>query len=623
MRRLVSLLIGCLVLIPVVSAQLTTSLPEVIPANVTGDIVVDGTDSLRILTQNLARRFTLDGYLDEILISTNGTSTGIQRFCNGEVDIVMADRQMTPQEQNTCNSNGRNPVPFRVATASVSVVVSESNTFLNNATTTDLQGMFANVLQWDGIQAAYPAQPIARFGPPSTSPVYFNFALSVYGGDARPLATAINSQYLADLDAAIEQIAANQFAVGFYESRFVTNEAQGVRAITINGVEPTFTTIVAGNYPLSRPLIMYSSESVMRSKGQVASFINYYLTNVSQETTLAGVYPPSQQNLDVSGNTWRSVMGVASNAPTPVPPLAPAATEEAPANGATPEIATPEIVTPEPVEETVVEPEQPIVIFSGNAESILTALTNDIVVIATQISGIQRPEGFQDNLSLEDPQLPILLRLNVEILAGVQYGADARPDNWFGAVPSSQLSIIRDVRHDIEVLANDVYGESRPATWIGDNPVYSCDRTTQALIGLLETTGAFALSVPANASDFCQQAAQEAALFTELNLLAQPTTAGALGQGGGAAVTIDTNFAVSFFTSNASTRAGVVPNGETVVPLARSNSGFSNMTLVQGNGFLLFIDYNDSTLTTDQFEDLQTLEDYGDFESVCNADWCE
>lgn len=618
MRRLLLTLIGCLCLIPLVPAQ-TVNLPAVDPGVVTGDIVVDGSASLQILTQNIARRFTLDGYLDEILININGTSTAIQRFCSGEIDLVMADRQMTPQEQATCNANGRNPVPFRVATASVSVVVSEQNTFVSNATTTELQSMFGNSLNWNEVNIGYPAEPIARFGPPSTSPVYFNFALSVFGGNARSLATAINAQYLADLDAAVTGVANNRFAVGFFESRFVTNEAQGVKALSINNVVPQFDTIVGGTYPLSRPLLLYSAQDVMRSKGQLASFINYYLTNVARETSLAGVYPPSQQNLDVSANTWRTVMGITGEAPTPVP-LQPDNTPQ----------PTPDITLPEPTPDIVIvpeepaEPAEPIILFSGDTEVILTALTNDIVVVATQMTGLERPEGWEDNLTVENPALPIQLRLNLELLAATQYGLDSRPDNWFGAVASSQLAIVRDIRHDVELLANEIYGAVRPATWIGDNPIYNCDRSTQALVGVLETTGAFALSVPANAADFCEQAAIEASVFTELNYLNQAAIV--LGQGGGGAagtVTIDTNFAVSFFTSNATTRAGVVPNGESVVPLARSNSTFSNMTLVQGNGFLLFIDYNDSTLTTDQFDALQTISEYGEFEAVCSANWCE
>ena len=55
-----------------------------------------------------------------------------------------------------------------------------------------------------------------------------------------------------------------------------------------------------GTYKLARPLFVYTTAEIMKQKPQVASFINFYLTNVNDLIGEVGYFPASDAALDAS-----------------------------------------------------------------------------------------------------------------------------------------------------------------------------------------------------------------------------------------------------------------------------------------------------------------------------------
>lgn len=256
----------------------------------------------------------------------------------------------------------------------------------------------------------------------------------------------------------------------------------------------------------------------------------------------------------------------------------------------------------------------------------LSILRSDLDLMATAIGGTGRPEGWSGSADVTDPTLPLILRLDLEYLTTAAIGAQ-RPAGWFGSVPSTPEALARDVRHDLELLA-DAYlpaGE-RPVGWVGDlNPLVRCDRPTQTLVSLLQRGGVFTLTSLPIDGDFCLNAMLEATTFSERALLTnpadQPIFSAAVRTGTLGAQSIDTEFAVAFLDKGAVLSVGVIPQNEPVTAVARSLSEFSRMTLVQGDNFLAFVDYRDTTLTEDEFETLPNADEYPT-EPFCSADWC-
>src|SRR5689334_24388084 len=93
---------------------------------------------------------------------------------------------------------------------------------------------------------------------------------------------------------------------------------------------------------------------------------------------------------------------------------------------------------------------------------ILISARSDLQLLAINTLGNNLPAGWNDSLDINDPQLPLLIRLDLELLAGALLGADKRPPGWFGTVLSTPYAIARDIRHDLELLADTVSPGPRP-----------------------------------------------------------------------------------------------------------------------------------------------------------------
>ena len=296
-------------------------------------------------------------------------------------------------------------------------------------------------------------------------------------------------------------------------------------------------------------------------------------------------------------------------------PLAVTFAQDSPPPEETPE-ATPE-ATPE-----VRDPTQPPNERVSNTEELLLNARYDLNTLVSALN-IAYPFGWSGSADSQDPQLPIYIRLDLELLAGTLLGAENRPVGWFGVVPSSAYYIARDIRHDLELLADAVLpGQPRPSGWLGGAPILRCDRATQALVSFLERNGVFTLSVNPAATDYCAQAANAASVFVELNYLESlagvvMTDTGFIGM-----ASINSDFAVGFYDRSAAQRAGVIPNGTPIQPLGRSTAQYSNMMLAQGENFVVFVDYQFTSVSAEDFRALPNADEIT-AELHCEAEWCE
>jgi hypothetical protein len=292
-----------------------------------------------------------------------------------------------------------------------------------------------------------------------------------------------------------------------------------------------------------------------------------------------------------------------------------------------PESAT--LVAPEvPTDAAVIQPTAapPAPPPSNDVLSILIGARADLELLANDRLGTQRPIGWSGSADINDPQLMILVRLDLELLAGQLFTIDTRPPGWFGAVPSTPFAIARDIRHDLELLADSTLQPSvRPPGWAGDDPIFRCDRATQTLVGLLERGGVFQLNLDPLAVDYCVQAGLLASRFAEANLLNNPAPTSGETTGSVTTIsgthTVNNNFTVAFFDLDARQRAGLIPSGDTFTPIARSSNPFSNMMLIRGNGFELFVDYATTAVTTPEFEALPSMDTVTP-NPACTAEWC-
>ncbi len=317
-----------------------------------------------------------------------------------------------------------------------------------------------------------------------------------------------------------------------------------------------------------------------------------------------------------------------------------AVTEEPDADQALQPIATP-VNLPTPVLQPVQA--QPTIIAPPFTSDVLTILINsrtDLEVLASYHLGTDRPDGWSANIDVTNPQLAILLRLDLDLLMAASVGLNNIPAGWFGAVPGTAVDIARDIRHDLELLA-DVLVEPnvRPPGWHGDRAIYRCDRSTQMLVTLLEDNELFTPNVSPTNPDFCERIGEQIGNFAitylsnDLQSIANNTVANqsaattnnnavsAPSASSGTARTVDI-IGLAFLDRYATQRVGTIPSNVPFTPVARSLTLFSRMTLVQGADFEVFVDYATTTITKNEFE---VLPDVNSFPSApfCGAAWCQ
>lgn len=613
MRRL-CLLLGAL-FVPMFSL-FAQQLPPPSPSSNTGTIEISGVDTLITLTQNIASLYTLDGFAGAINVRTASNADAFVGLCAGTVDVVLSARLITSDEQNACLGNAFTPIEFRVATDALILVTSPQNSFLTDINTPELQLAFSTALNWSDIRASFPSVPINRYTPDANSGDFAFFVNAVFGGDSSRLLSAIGLRQNADATAQIQAIASDANGIAFVSASIFNRNSSQVRAIPLDGSSADTNSVVAGTYSLTRPLALYVAKETLQDKAQVADFVNYYLTNVNNEVTPLGLYPTSQTNYSQAVANWFNATGAQAE-PTP----AVAFPTETPAVGATDVVA--ETATPVPTTVTQNPSED-------NALLLLIDERADLELLANNALGGGRPAGWSGSLDTNNPQLALLIRLDLETLATATVGETVRPTDWFGAVSSTSYAIARDIRHDLELLADELLGfNQRPDGWKGADPLLRCDRATQALANLLSRGGVFQVNIDRNAPDYCRQVEKVASVFSEVNLLSNPigqpvfsqqTQAQVQGSVAGS-VKVDTEFAVAFLDRNAALKLGVIPFGTSVRPIARSYVQFSNMLLVEGADFLVFVDYTDTTLDESQFKALPDVDNAGG-ETFCAAEFC-
>jgi phosphate transport system substrate-binding protein len=284
-------------------------LPEVDPAEFSGDIITMGSSTVFPLSERMAERFEAEGFAGRITIDSIGSGAGYERFCvAGESDIANASRPIRESERESCRAIGREAIEFRVGTDALAVVVSAENDFVTNLTMEQLALVFSSAASWSEVDPSFPDQPILRFIPGTDSGTFDYFVEEVFDSNQEPILNAANLQLSEDDNILVQGILGSPYAVGFFGFAYYVENVGRLKTVAIDSIEPTEETAESGEYPLARPLFIYSDASILQAKPQVAAFINFYLTFVNEEVIDVGYFPASDQALNAARQAWLDAM---------------------------------------------------------------------------------------------------------------------------------------------------------------------------------------------------------------------------------------------------------------------------------------------------------------------------
>ncbi len=285
-------------------------MPMANPLDVSGNVVSAGSSTVFPLAERMAERYQSEGFGGDITIDSIGSGAGFERFCvAGETDVSNASRPIKDSEVESCADIGRTPIEFRVGTDALAVVVSTENEFLEDATFEELAQIFGSAENWSDVNPEWPDEPIERFIPGTDSGTFDYFTEAVFEEDPAPQLEAANLQQSEDDNVLVQGVSGSPYAIGYFGYAYAAENTDIIRPIVIEGVEATAESVDANEYPLARPLFIYSDAAVMQEKPQVADYINFFLTYVNEEVIDVGYFPASDEALDEARMKWLTAMG--------------------------------------------------------------------------------------------------------------------------------------------------------------------------------------------------------------------------------------------------------------------------------------------------------------------------
>ncbi len=302
-----------------------------------GDQVrVVGSSTVYPFSTVVAERFGRASRFKTPIIESTGTGGGFKLFCSGvgknTVDITNASRAILPSERTMCVENGvRNIIEVKVGYDGI-VLVHDRNAQHFSITTRDIFLALAETIpdgrggfvsndntMWSDVNPAFPSVTIEVLGPPPTSgtrDAFIELAMETGCKTYRSIITLEHSnpsrfkkicQTIRDDGAYIEagendnliiqKLTSNENALGIVGFSFLNQNIDRVRAVSINGINPSFAAIAEGSYIISRPLFFYvKGEKIGFTKSLmpfVEAFLDKAATGEDGYLTYRGLVPMS------------------------------------------------------------------------------------------------------------------------------------------------------------------------------------------------------------------------------------------------------------------------------------------------------------------------------------------
>lgn len=290
------------------------------PDAVTGDIITAGSSTVFPLSERMKQRFEEEGFTGNLTVDSIGSGAGIERFCvAGETDIANSSRAIKDSEVESCAGISRTVVEFQVGIDALAVVVNAENDFITDVTTEELALIFSTATNWSDVRPEWPNEPILRFSPGTDSGTFDYFVeavMSTLDNEAtedvnegeEAILNSADTQFSEDDNVLVQGVEGSPYAIGYFGYAYFQENQGALKALSVDGVEPNAETAESGEYPISRPLFIYSSTEIMQEKPQVSAFIYFYINHVADEILDVGYFPVSEAKSEENLSAWNDAL---------------------------------------------------------------------------------------------------------------------------------------------------------------------------------------------------------------------------------------------------------------------------------------------------------------------------
>ena len=246
-------------------------------AGLSGTVVTLGSTSMEKVMNTLAEQFGNDHSGVTVSVEGGGSGAGIEAAMNGTADIGLSSRALKDEEKS------QGLIETVVALDGIAVIVNSDNA-VADLTVEQIAKIFTGeITNWSELGGA--DSEIACIGRESGSGTRDGFESITKTGDKCVLA-----QELTSTGAVIESVRNNPNAIG-YASLSAVEGQDGVKAITVNGVECSEETVLDGSYEIQRPFVLVTKEGTELSPAAQAFFDWALSADASALIRSAGAVP--------------------------------------------------------------------------------------------------------------------------------------------------------------------------------------------------------------------------------------------------------------------------------------------------------------------------------------------
>jgi len=230
-----------------------------------GQIILSGSSTLAPVMNEAIIKFTEtnktwntinEKYGDEdidIVVSEGGSGAGIKALLDDTANFGLVSRPVTDEEK----SKMENYNEFNLGTDALTISINPENKLLDykkdGLTTEELSKIFSGEFKfWDEVDSNLPHEEIVVVTRDISGGAHQVFQEKVMG-DKEVSKDVIQAP---SMGALVTKIIENKNAIG-YASFGVVNQNEGkVIPLNIDGIEPTASNILSGDYKISRPLLV-------------------------------------------------------------------------------------------------------------------------------------------------------------------------------------------------------------------------------------------------------------------------------------------------------------------------------------------------------------------------------
>ncbi|WP_214824385.1 PstS family phosphate ABC transporter substrate-binding protein [Exiguobacterium algae] len=272
-----------------------------------GKVVMDGSSTVFPIMEAVAEEYSMEQPDVEVTVGVSGTGGGFKRFVTGETDFSNASREIKEEEAAQAEENGVEYTQLAVALDGLSLVVNPENDWAKDITMEELNKMWTDtsVKTWKDVRSDWPAEEISFFAPGKDSGTYDFFDEKVLdGADIRQ-----DSQLSEDDNVLVTGVAGTKGAIGFFGFAYYVENQDTLRALNVEGIEPTHETINDLSYPLSREIFTYVNNASLKDKEQVADFARFMNENAADLSEEVGYVKMEQARYDENAKVIDEIAG--------------------------------------------------------------------------------------------------------------------------------------------------------------------------------------------------------------------------------------------------------------------------------------------------------------------------